>query len=287
MKVLSQSLPDADAITVLTKMVSSLQTEEAMPQGLFVVGAGVDVTAVKARLKDLVSVPVISPEEPQLALARGAALASASAPRCDTTTIGLAYSQDPDDTVLHPLALADDTTMFLGHDDISPDTDNYASDPDDVPKHSKPFLVMGSSLTAIFVAGVLALTIALVGNLRPIGDQGSGEMTVRPEAVEPSAPHQVPQTVPAPAPAAPPPAAIATARLKVPPAPPPPQVLVRNAAPAPAAPAPGPSATRCCSAGDTNADHAVAHTNSAATAILQPGSEAEKAAGRPRRPRRR
>ena len=124
-KVLSQSLPDADAIAVLTEMVTSLQTEESMPQGLYVVGAGVDVTAVKAHLKDLVSVPVIAPEEPQLALARGAALASASAPRYDTTTIGLAYSQVPDDTVLHPLALADDTTMFLGHDDTSPDTDDY------------------------------------------------------------------------------------------------------------------------------------------------------------------
>ena len=238
--VLSQSLPDADAITVLTEMVSSLQTEESMPQGLFVVGARVDVTAVIAHLKNLVSVPVIAPEEPKLALARGAALASASAPRCDTTTIGLAYSQDPDDTVLHPLALADDTTMFLGHDDISPDTDDYASDPDDVPKHSKPFLLMGSSLTAIFVAGLMALTVALVSNVGPTGEQGSGEMTVQPESAAPGAPQQVPKTVPAPAPMAPPPAAIATARLKVPPAPPP-QVVVRNAAPAPAAPRPAPA----------------------------------------------
>ena len=45
-----------------------------------------DVTAVKAHLKDVVSVPVIAPEEPELALARGAALASASAPRYDTST---------------------------------------------------------------------------------------------------------------------------------------------------------------------------------------------------------
>ena len=88
---------------------------------------------------------------------------------------------------------------------------------------------MGSSLTAIFVAGVMALTIALVSNVRPTGDQGSGEMTVQPEAVAPAAPQQVPKTVPAPAPAAPPPAAIATARLKVPPAPPAPRVVVRNA----------------------------------------------------------
>ena len=69
-----------------------------MAQGMFVVGSGVDVTAVKAHLQDLVSVPVIAPEEPQLALARGAALASANAPRYDATTVGLAYSQVPDET---------------------------------------------------------------------------------------------------------------------------------------------------------------------------------------------
>ena len=113
-KVLSQSLHGGDAIAVVAEMVTSLQAEESMPQGMFVVGSGVDVTAVKAHLQDLVSVPVIAPEEPQLALPRGAALASASAPRYDTSTIGLAYSQDPDGTTVHPLALADDATAFLG-----------------------------------------------------------------------------------------------------------------------------------------------------------------------------
>src|SRR3954471_24257700 len=95
-KVLSQGLHSADAIAVLTDMVTSLQAEKSMPQAMFVVGSNMDVTAVKAHLKDLVSVPVIAPEEPELALARGAALASANAPRYDTSTIGLAYSQDPD-----------------------------------------------------------------------------------------------------------------------------------------------------------------------------------------------
>ena len=63
-KVLSQSLHGADTIAVLAEMVTSLQAEESMPQGMFVVGSGVDVTAVKAHLQDLVSVPVIAPEEP-------------------------------------------------------------------------------------------------------------------------------------------------------------------------------------------------------------------------------
>ncbi len=250
-KVLSQSLHGADAIAVVAEMVTDLDVQDSVAQGLFVVGSGVDVTAVKAHLKDLVSVPVIAPEEPRLALARGAALASAHAPRYDTTTIGLAYSQDPDGTTVYPMALADAATTFLGHDDASPDTADIALDPDDVPERSKAFLLMGSSLTAIFVAGVMALVITMVINIQPTVDQGSGEMTVRPSAVapppasesaQPGAPQQVPTTVPGPAPAAPPPAAAATARLMVPPAPPPPQVIVRNSAPAPAAPPPAPAA---------------------------------------------
>ena len=63
-RVLSQGLHSADTIAVLTEMVTSLQAEKSMPQGMFIVGSDVDVTAVKAHLKDVVSVPVIAPEEP-------------------------------------------------------------------------------------------------------------------------------------------------------------------------------------------------------------------------------
>ena len=250
MRVLSQGLHSTDTIAVLTEMVTSLQAEKSMPQGMFIVGSGVDVTAVKAHLKDVVSVPVIAPEEPQLALARGAALASANAPRYDTSTVGLAYSQDPDGTTVYPLALSDDATTFLGDAASSADTADIVSDPDDVPERSKPFLLMGSSLTAIFAAGMTALAIAMAISVQPTADQGPDGMSMPPgaaapppllQSAPPTAPQQVPKTVPAPAPAAPPPAANATARLKVPPAPPPPPVLVRNAAPAPAAPPPAPA----------------------------------------------
>ena len=145
-KVRSQGLPGEDAIAVVAEMVTDLDVQDSVAQGLFVVGSGVDITAVKAHLKDLVSVPVIAPEEPQVALARGAALASANAPRYDASTVGLAYSQDPDGTTVYPIALADGATTFLGHDDASPDTADIASDPDDVPERSKAFLLMGSSL---------------------------------------------------------------------------------------------------------------------------------------------
>lgn len=242
-KVLSQGLHSADTVAVLTEMVTSLQAEKSMPKGMFVVGSNVDITAVKAHLKDLMSVPVIAPEEPELALARGAALASANAPRFDASTVGLAYSLDPDETTVYPLALADDTTTSLGHADSFLDTADIASDSASVSERSKPFLLVGSSLTTVFVAGLLALTIAIAINVQPTADKDSAKVTL-PTAVQsapPAAPRQVPKTVPTPAPA-PPPAPTVTAQLKVLPAPPPPRVVVRNVTPAPAAPPPAPAA---------------------------------------------
>ena len=291
-KVLSQSLHNGgDAIAVAGEMVTSLQAEESLLQGLFVVGSGVDVTAVKAHLQGVVSAPVIAPEEPELALARGAALASASAPRYDTSTIGLAYSQDLDGTTDYQLALADDATAFLGAADAAPDATDIASDSDGLAERRKPFLLVGSSLAAIFVAGMLALTIALAINVRPTADQGSEDMVMHPGAAAPPAvlgappaPRLLPPTVPAPPPAGLSTARLAEAQLMELPAPPP-QVVVRNAAPAPAAPppAPTPTAALCASAGDTAPSHPVAATDSPATALLQPGRGGLVAAAGPRR----
>src|SRR5258708_6746376 len=79
-------------------MAAAVDAQESPPQGMFVVGSGVDVTSVKSHLEHLVSLPVSAPDEPEIALARGAALASAHAPAFEATTVGLAYSQDPDGT---------------------------------------------------------------------------------------------------------------------------------------------------------------------------------------------
>ncbi len=54
-----------------------------------------------------------------------------------------------------------------------------------MPERSKPFLLVGSSLAAIFVAGMMALTIAMVINVRPTADQGSDDMAVHPGAAAP------------------------------------------------------------------------------------------------------
>ena len=229
-KVLSESLQGGDAIAVVAEMLTDLDIQKSVADVLFVVGSGLEIAAVKARLTNLVAVPVIAPEEPQLALARGAALASANAPRYDASTVGLAYSQDPEGTTAQSISVAD----LVSHDDARPDAD-VVSGRDDVPERSKPFLLVGSSLAAVFIAGMLALTIAVAANVRPAADQRS---EVMPEplgtAAPPTAAKQGPTTVLAPAPAVPPPARIAMAQFKNRPAPPP--VVVRNVAPVPAAP---------------------------------------------------
>ena len=79
-KVLSRSLHSDDAMAVLTEMAAAVDAQDSPPQGMFVVGSGVDVASVKEHLEHLVSLPVSAPEEPELALARGAALAAANAP---------------------------------------------------------------------------------------------------------------------------------------------------------------------------------------------------------------
>jgi uncharacterized membrane protein YgcG len=248
-KVLSRSLHSDDAMAVLTEMAAAVDAQDSPPQGMFVVGSGVDVTSVKAHLATLVSLPVSAPDESELALARGAALASASAPAFEATTVGLAYSQDPDGTTAgnaYPgLAAAETQLAPVGGEPV-----DYAAQTDMEPipaeEGRKPFLLVGSALTSIFVVGVVALVISLAVSIRPTVDQ---RPTPGPNAIVPSTVAPAPAPVQqAQQPVAPPPPA-ETIKPPVPvavqeaPAPQqaPRQVFVEQA-PAPQAPPPAPAA---------------------------------------------
>ncbi|MGH3675229.1 MAG: DUF7159 family protein, partial [Mycobacterium sp.] len=237
-KVLSRNLHDADAMAVLTEMAAAVEATDEPPQGMFIVGSGVDVSSVKAHLENLVALPVSAPDEPELALARGAALASAHAPEMEASTAGLAYSQDPDGTTAasaYHVDLASAATQMapVGAaaeyvDEIEPEAEvNYADE------SRKPFLLVGSALTSIFVVGVVALVISLAVSIRPTVDQrpSPGE-----QAIIPSAPAPAPAPVQEAAPVAPPPpAAPETIKAPVPvvqQAPAPRRVFVENPAPA-------------------------------------------------------
>lgn len=211
-KVLSGSLHGADAMAVLTEMVTSLKARQPSPEVIFVVGSGVDVTSVKAHLEHLVSLPVIAPDEPELALARGAALASANAPRSDASTVGLAYSQDPDGTTAGAAAprwLPDAAQQLAGVGIAVADTAYRPGDFDHVRKRRKPFLLIGSSLTAIFAMGIVALVISLAVSIRPTADQRPSPGVVPSTAAPapPAAQDGPPVQNARPAPALPPPVA--------------------------------------------------------------------------------
>ena len=77
-----RALPDDDdaAVAELTTLVSGAEALDTRPGGVFVVGSGMDVPLIKPTLEAATALPVSVPEEPETALARGAALASANAP---------------------------------------------------------------------------------------------------------------------------------------------------------------------------------------------------------------
>lgn len=251
-KVLASSLHSQDAMAVLADMAAAVDAQDNAPQGMFVVGSGVDVSSVKSHLEHLVSLPVRAPDEPEMALARGAALAAAAAPALEASTVGLAYSQDPDGTtagsVYAGLAGAETQLAPAGGDGAH--VGDYASRTDlSAPANEdrKPFLLVGSAMASIFVVGVVALVISLAVSIRPTADQrpSPGQSAIVPSSIAP-APPRPPAEQAQPVQAPPPPKA-ETIKAPVPvvqqqPAPqaPPRTVYVEAPPPPPQAPPPAP-----------------------------------------------
>lgn len=250
-KVLTRSLHSTDAMAVLTEMAAAVEAQDSPPQGMFVVGSGVDVSEVKAHLGRLLSLPISAPEEPELALARGAALASAHVPAFEASTVGLAYSQDPDDGTTAGSAYAAfgaAATQMAPVDSPVAAPPMVFAQPEAVPtpaddENGKPFLLVGSALSSIFVVGVVALVISLAVNIRPTADQrpSPAEAAIVPSAQAPR-PTPVPEAQPVVAPPAP---RAETIKAPVPvvkqaPAPAAPRTVYVEKAPVPARPAPAP-----------------------------------------------
>jgi ABC-type lipoprotein export system ATPase subunit len=83
---------DDESVAELVKMVKGAEEMEAHPDGVFVVGSGVDIALIKPALEAATSLPVSAPEELEMALARGAALASANSPVFASSTAALAQA---------------------------------------------------------------------------------------------------------------------------------------------------------------------------------------------------
>jgi hypothetical protein len=79
----------------LATMVAGLDGRGSRVDGVFLIGCGADIVSIKPALEAVTSLQVSAPEEPDTALARGAALASANAPLFASSTAALAYALDP------------------------------------------------------------------------------------------------------------------------------------------------------------------------------------------------
>ncbi len=239
------SLPDddTDAVAELTALAADAVRLQPCPQGLFVVGSnGVDVGMIKAALEAASPLTVSAPTEPESALARGAALASAHAPLFDWSTSALAYAQDPGTGAADPVVPVYDPaegtdSQQRAYSAAPDDTNSYPAVgdaeflADETELGRRPFLV-ALGVLMIFVFGVAALTISLALDIRPSVDKrpSLGRSVVVPAR---------PAPLPAPAPAAPMIAPAAPAAPAPAPAAPPPAV-VAPVIPAPIAPIPGP-----------------------------------------------
>jgi hypothetical protein len=264
---------DGEAVAELVAMLKGADEMEAHPEGVVVVGSGVDIPLIKPALEAATALPVSVPEEPEMALARGAALAAANAPLFASSTAALAYAQDPGTGEVNPYLLAGYLAVpevaagtEPGEEDLAysavPDEEAEAfteEDPDaygpvvdeenfttgmhpDFEAASgeqptrRPFLAAMGVLT-IFVVGVVALVVALAVSIRPHVDQkpSLSQNVVTPHQQLPAPP---PPKAAVPAPPAPPPPKPAPAVV---PAPAPAPVYAPAPARAPAAPPPAPA----------------------------------------------
>ncbi len=257
-----------DAITQLTGMVAGLEKTELAPDGLFVVGSGVDIAPIKPALESVTSLDVSAPEEPETALARGAALASANAPLFASSTAALAYAQDPGtgavDRSAMPnyLRVGEDPGDELAYSAVADDDADaqtvvieklFAREPEQ--PRRRPVLLVGSGLAVVGISAVLALEIALAIGIRTTGTVAlrptPGQSLIVPtqqapapapvQAVAPKANLSVPQPMMAPRPVSPPapapiPAAPPLPAPPIPAAPVPVPVVIPPAAPIPVPP---------------------------------------------------
>jgi hypothetical protein len=276
-----EQLPDDDdqAVATLVNLVSAAEDLEQQPEGLLVVGSGVDIPLIKPALEIATSLPLSVPEHPETALARGAALASANAPLFASSTAAQAYALDPgtgsvsqhvdapgylavaEAAVPHPevgadalaySAVADDSAAVytqLGPDAYEPEDFTTGMYPDfgrleHEHESRKPFLV-AMSVLLIFVTGVMGLVISLAFSIRPTANTrpSLSHNVIAPARIPAPArlPAPVAAPVQAPAPMQAPAAAPAPIHAAVP-APAPPPVFAPAPAPPPVfAPAPPPA----------------------------------------------
>ncbi len=174
-----------DAADQLGAMVAGMEKLEFLPGGLLLVGSGVDVAPLKPVLQSTTFLDVSVAAEPEMALARGAALASANAPLFASSTSALAYAQDPGTGAVDQYSLpeylyvpmgpepSDDELAYSAVGDDDADSPTVIIEklflPEESQQRRRPVLLVGSGLAVVGISAVLALEIALAIGIRTTG----------------------------------------------------------------------------------------------------------------------
>ncbi|MBV8785277.1 MAG: hypothetical protein JOZ00_01135 [Mycobacterium sp.] len=237
-RITAPAAPQEVRAAELATMVAGLDARGSWADGVFLIGCGTDIVALKPALEAATPLQVTAPEEPDMALARGAALASANAPLFSSSTVALAYALDPGTGEMSPRAFS------LASDDVWDDPDArtgalaYSAVEDHRayvrvrrPRKRWPMVLAGSAVAAIAVAVAGVVLVSVPSGNRLSAVQNNPRVAA-PATPPPAAPPSAPPEAQVPAPSPPAPAPTPTA---------PPQT--EAAAPAPA-PAPAPTPTQ-------------------------------------------
>ena len=219
----------------LATMVVGLDARGSRADGVFLIGCGTDIVSIKPALEAVTSLDVSAPEEPDMALARGAALASANAPLFVSSTAALAYALDPGTAEVSPGVLSPAYLEVSGNADLGEGALAYSAldaEDDESPRGRTPLMMAGSALAAVCAIAAGVLVVSLTSDRPTSALRHNPRGSVATPATQPPPAQLPPPSSPPPAP----PTAVAA-----PPAPPP---VMEQAPPTRANTAPMPTARR-------------------------------------------
>lgn len=236
---------ERDRCAELAAMVAELRAPTSRAKGVFVVGCGVDIVPLKPALEAATALTVSFPAEPHLALARGAALASANAPLFASSTAALAYALDPGTGEVNSQALTPTYLDVCANADLGDEALAYSAwsdDPDGLDglagghaKKPRRLALAGSAMAGMTAMAAGALVISLTSDVRPAALSEPSPRPTPPASIATPAnpPVSPPAIIPAPASQIPAPAAAEPPAAHLPAPSPKPAPVTEVAAPPP------------------------------------------------------
>ncbi len=193
-EIRDEPLDSVDALSAVRVLGGWVEALSSRPGGVFVIGSGMDIcgfdiVTIKRELESVTLLAVSGPEEPETALARGAALASANASLHVLSTDAFAYARvaDPVDTGPDAVTLSRFDVFTVPADaqhiegfahNLSPDGDTDVltttaiataeeTGLNETLQQRRPVLLVGSVGAVTLITGIVALEVSLALGIRP------------------------------------------------------------------------------------------------------------------------